>query len=221
MSLEESCRKGDLEGVKASLQRGNDVNTKYEDGWTGLTWAVYNNHNSVVELLLKTPTIDVNQKDDAGECALYWAVAEHNNEVVTLLLNVPTIDVNIVNSRGHSLLHRAVIGGNVKGLKLLLSHPSLTAVTLNQKDKYIGATPLMWAARDGRLKPLAVLAADPRVDLYTIDKEGRSLEEWTRWGFLVRFNLSVNDLNQYLRDPKSVKIVGEAWQRWEKRRQGI
>ena len=137
------------------------------------------------------------------------------------MLNVPTIDVNIVNSRGHSLLHRAVIGGNVKGLKLLLSHPSLTAVTLNQKDKYIGATPLMWAARDGRLKPLAVLAADPRVDLYTIDKEGRSLEEWTRWGFLVRFNLSANDLNQYLRDPKSVKIVGEAWQRWEKRRQGI
>ena len=30
-------------------------------------------------------------------------------------------------------------------MKLLLSHPSLTALTLNQKEKNFGATPVMFA----------------------------------------------------------------------------
>ena len=63
MSLVDLCKDGDLEGVKAALQRGADVNTKDGDGFTGLIRAVRNNHNSVVELLLKTPNIDVNLKD--------------------------------------------------------------------------------------------------------------------------------------------------------------
>ena len=56
MSLVKLCKKGDLEGVKAALQCGGDVNTD-ENGWTGLMRAVHKNHNSVVELLLKTPNI--------------------------------------------------------------------------------------------------------------------------------------------------------------------
>ena len=70
MSLIEFCKKGDLEGVKAALQRGEDVNTKDDAGRTGLMWAVIYNHNSVVALLLNTPNIDVNQKDNQGKCAL-------------------------------------------------------------------------------------------------------------------------------------------------------
>ena len=34
MSLVELCEDGDLEEVKAALKRGDDVNTKDEDGWT-------------------------------------------------------------------------------------------------------------------------------------------------------------------------------------------
>ena len=37
MSLVKLCRKGDLEGVKAALKRGVDVNTKGEGSQTGLT----------------------------------------------------------------------------------------------------------------------------------------------------------------------------------------
>ena len=74
MSLVEFCENGDLEGVTAALKNGADVNSKRGNDWTGLMRAVYNHHNSVVELLLKTPNIDVNLKSINGSCALRCAV---------------------------------------------------------------------------------------------------------------------------------------------------
>ena len=112
MSLVELCKYGHLEGVKAALQRGVDVNTKgdkwIEHGQTGLMWAVENHYNSVVELLLKTPNIDVNLKEDGGWSALHRAVSRRNNEALKLLLNVQNIDVNIVTNNGYSAVHLAV-----------------------------------------------------------------------------------------------------------------
>jgi len=65
MSLVELCQNGDLEGVKAALQNGADVNTKNDKyGWTGLMKAMNFNHNSVVALLFNTPNIDVNLKEE-------------------------------------------------------------------------------------------------------------------------------------------------------------
>jgi len=214
--LIQSCINGDLEGVKAALQRGNDVNSKDERGMTGLMNAVIHDHNSVVAFLLNTPNIDVNQKDDEDKCALHKAaswkniealklllevpnidvnIVNHNglsaldmaccgksNEALKVLLNVPTIDVNIVDNNGYSAVHTTVFENRIDGLKLLLSHPSLTALTLNQKDKRFGCTPVMLAVKLDywRLEYLEVLVADPRVDLDTTDKEGKSLERVAR-----------------------------------------
>ena len=177
MSLIECCKKGDLEGVKAALKSGADVNAMDGDGYTGLMLAISFNHNSVVALLLKTPNIDVNQKNDWGSFALNNAVYNSNIEALKLLLDFPSIDVNIVDNYGNSLmgcLHKVDV------LKLLLSHPGLTSLTLNQKQK-TGATPVMIAAMKNKLEHLAILAADLRVDLDTMDKEGRGLEEIARW----------------------------------------
>ena len=243
MSLVELCKEGDLEGVKAALQSGVDVNTKGELGRTGLIEAVRNNHSSVVELLLKTPNIDVNQKaffkDKGGWSALHSAVARvtrvskvtrvtsNDVEVLKLLLNVPNIDMNIEDNDGESPLVHAVRGNNlvvlklplnvssvhmnsensncrsryygftalhwavqnsvvdikhnIEVFKLMLNHPSLTAITLNQKDKDMwGGTPVLLAVIYNRLEHLALLVADPRVDLDVTDCEGRSLEDWAR-----------------------------------------
>ena len=152
MSLVELCKRGNLEGVKAALQRGADVNTRNEYGWTGLMLAVYYNHNSVVDLLLRTPNIDVNLRSEKeGNCALELALRQMNNEGLKLLLNVPDIDVNIVNEHsGWSFVHVAVQEINIEGLKLLLNHPGLTALTLNHKVPGFrlpdsGNTPVMLA----------------------------------------------------------------------------
>merc|ERR1712037_501238 len=118
-------------------------------------------------------------------CALQSAVHINNNEGVKLLLNVQNIDVNTVDKNGWSAVHRAVFTDNIEALKLLLSHPSLTALTLNQKDNDNGDTPVKFAVSCPpdwitQLEHLEVLAADPRVDLDTTDKEGKSLEEEAR-----------------------------------------
>ena len=253
MSLVKLCKDGDLEGVKAALQSGVDVNTKGELGRTGLIEAVRYNHSSVVELLLKTPNIDVNQKaffkDKGGWSALHSAVARvtrvskvtrvtsNDVEVLKLLLNVPNIDVNIEDNDGESALVHAVRGNNlvvlklllnvpsvhmnsvnsncrsryygftalhwavensvvdikhnIEVFKLLLNHPSLTTLTLNQKDKDMwGGTPVLLAVIYNRLEHLALLVADPRVDLDTRGCEGRSLEDWARWLFLLESSAS-------------------------------
>jgi len=247
MSLEEFCKKGDMEGVQAALKRGADVNLKNNAGHTGLIWAVIYNHTSVVALLLNTPNIDVNLcESKTGFCALHWAVYSQNNEALKLLLNVPNIDVNIVTSHGWSALHIACledrerasvrprnIGGlklllnvptidltivdpycgfnvvhwtvdkfySIEGLKLVLSHPSLTALTLNQKDNHYGCSPVMLAVKQhrSRLEHLEVLVADPRVDLDTTDREGRSLKKAAR-------------------HPEVRKVAAKAKQRREERR---
>ena len=247
------CCKGYMEGVKAALQRGVDVNATDKIGWTGLMGAVGDNHNSVVTLLLNIPNVDVNWKSNLGTCALHqavfrytfskdnevlklllrfptidvnivdndgesavhvavkwknneglkllldvpnidvnivdnrgesavhWAVKRENVEALKLLLGVPSVDVNIVNLDGDSALHQAVDEDNLEVLKLLLSHPSLTALSLNLKDKLNGDTPVMKAVMLKKEEHVAMLAADPRVDLDNIDKQGRSLEEIARW----------------------------------------
>ena len=109
-------------------------------------------------------------------------------EALKLLLNVPSIDVNIVDKHAYSAVHRTVVcGDNIEGLKLLLSHPSLTTLTLNQRERLYGDTPVMLAVKQNSSKHLKVLAADPRVDLDTTDMEGRSLEEVATWWPLARW----------------------------------
>ena len=169
------------------MQSGADVNTKDEMSWTRLMWAVRNNCNAVVAFLLKTPNIDVNLKNDIGGSALDLAVRK-NNEALKLLLDVPGIDVNVVNNEGKSALHWAVFVNNIEALTLLLSHPGITALTLNQKDKDYGFTPV--AVVKDRLEHLAELVADLRVDLDTTDKEGRTLEEVARCAFLASDSLA-------------------------------
>ena len=165
-----------MEGVKAALKNGTDVNTMDEDGYTGLMLAISFNHNSVVALLLKTSNIDVNQKNDWGAFALNNAVFNSNIEALKLLLDFPSTDVNIVDNYGNSLM---VGHHKLDVLKLLLSHPGLTGRTLNEKQAN-GATPVMVAAMKNKIEHLEILAADLRVDLDTLDKEGRSLQEMAR-----------------------------------------
>ena len=193
---------------------------KDKGGWSALHSAVArvtrvskvtrvtSNDVEVLKLLLNVPNIDVNIEDNDGESALVHAVRGNNLLVLKLLLNVPSVHMNSVNSNcrsryyGFTALHWAVqcssgvvdmvvIKHNIEVFKLMLNHPSLTAITLNQKDKDMwGGTPVLLAVIYNRLEHLALLVADPRVDLDTRGCEGRSLEDWARWLFLLESSAS-------------------------------
>ena len=65
MSLIESIQKYDLEGVKAALQSGADVNEVTKNCKN----CKYCKHpNTVISLLLSSPNIDVNLRTNNGGC---------------------------------------------------------------------------------------------------------------------------------------------------------
>ena len=167
MSFVGLCRAGDLEGVKAALQRGADVNTKSDYGLTGLMQAVRHNCNSVVALLLKTPNIDVNQRDDYRRCALHWAVTKENNEALKLLLNAPGVDVNIVDNSRKSVLLRAVLADNIEALKLLLNVPN---INVNIVDSY-GENAVHRSAIKDNIWALKMLLNHPGLTALTLNQK--------------------------------------------------
>ena len=179
--LMQAVRKNHNSVVALLLKTPNiDVNHKDDsEGCCALHRAVIRKNIEALKLLLNVPNIDVNSVTNSGKNAVSLAVKSNNIEGLKLLLDVPNIDVNIVDNRGGSAVFEAVTN-NIEVLKLLLSHPSLTALTLNQKMEWNGATPVMFAVMWNRLEQLELLAEDLRVDLDTTDKEGRSLEERAR-----------------------------------------
>ena len=96
-----------------------------------------------------------------------------------LLLEQPTVDLNYSDKSGQTALHKVgwALGDNVDAVKMLLADPRLT--THNHKNNR-GWTPVMSAARFKKAGTLRELVAHPSVNLDTMDKLGRSLEDFAR-----------------------------------------
>ena len=131
-----------------------------------------------MKLLFDAPNIDVNIVNDYGRNILYLALNadEKDIEMFKLMLNVPNIDVNIVHTNGTNILHEAVFETDtIEMLRLLINHPRLTTFTLNLES--LGVTPVMRAVIYQNMEALALLVADLRVDLDTIDNEMKNLAD--------------------------------------------
>jgi hypothetical protein len=84
--LFEAARKGDAATVKALLDRGVDVNTKFRYGATALSYASDKGHLEVVKLLLERKA-DVNVKDTFyGATPIIWAAQKGHAKIVEALL---------------------------------------------------------------------------------------------------------------------------------------
>ena len=142
------CRSGTLDQVKAALEAGADPNTTGES-----------------------------PQHDWGEPTWTWlmtAVYDKRVDLVDLLLSQPSIDVNAkAGSRLGTALHTACLFFNEAILHKLLATPGLL---LNEKN-WLGETPIMSAARLGRVGAVKLMAAKEQVDLDLRDIQGRSLEE--------------------------------------------
>ena len=74
------CENGDIEGVRAYIDEGSDVNEEHHTRSTGLMRALHYRQNNVVELLLNQPEIDLNKVNMCDICALHSAVYSDNHE---------------------------------------------------------------------------------------------------------------------------------------------
>ena len=122
------CGNGNLDEVQSLLARGEDVNEKDPFGITALMWAVKNNHNLIVKLLLDQPAVDVNVKsNNVGWTALHRAASANNAEGARMLLLHKNFNsANVTDNGGLTALMVAVICGKEEVLRELVKHQSVS-----------------------------------------------------------------------------------------------
>ena len=111
---------GNLEEVWAALQAGGDPNTR--GGLlnrTCLMWAIFRNHEEMVDVLLEQPCIEVHAKDNNGNTALHMACTLGNVAILNQLLAVPGILVNERDSCDLTPIMWAIVLGKLDIVRVL------------------------------------------------------------------------------------------------------
>jgi hypothetical protein len=117
--LYEAVRKGDLAAVKATLDKGADVNAKFRYGATALFKAAERGNADIVKMLIERGA-DVNVQDTFYRAtAMTWALNKEHVEVIRALLEKSTDgagDVLLTGTRsGNAALVRAALDkGGIK-----------------------------------------------------------------------------------------------------------
>ena len=135
-ALWQLCQQGDLEGVKAALARGENVNGVDGLNQTGLMLALERGHNSVVHELLHESTIAVNNCNSRCDTALHFASASDNVTGLRMLLGAQAPGPRLTSVQtqgylGHTPLMRAVMVGKMECVRELVS---VEGVDLETRD---------------------------------------------------------------------------------------
>ena len=86
-----AVKNGNINKVRALINKGVDVNTKTDKGVSALMISTYWNNIEIVKLLIDR-NANVNEKDNYGETALMRAVRRDHTEIVELLKNAGVKD---------------------------------------------------------------------------------------------------------------------------------
>ncbi|HEY0099464.1 MAG TPA: ankyrin repeat domain-containing protein [Pyrinomonadaceae bacterium] len=120
-----AARNGDAATVKALLDRGVDVNTKFRYGATALSYASDKGHLEVVKLLLERKA-DVNVKDTFyGATPIIWAAQKGHAKIVEALLDAGAEGKDDALGIGAS-------GGHLELVRTVLAKGGLKAETLSE-----------------------------------------------------------------------------------------
>ncbi|MDP1570578.1 MAG: ankyrin repeat domain-containing protein [Vicinamibacterales bacterium] len=148
--LIEAIRSGDVEGVRALVASGTDVNAAEGDGATALHWAAYENDEALVETLLAAGA-RVAAANDLGITPLHLASANGHLAIVSRLL-ARGAAVEAASEAGVTPLMEAARSGNADVVRALLAR----GANPNTRESARQQTALMWAA--GRRHHEAVTA---------------------------------------------------------------
>ena len=142
--LIEAARIGDVEAVRAFLDRGADIDGRAADGATALHWAAYRDDLVMARLLIDAGA-DATAKNRAGVTPLALAGASARAALVARLIDAGA-DPNERMPGGETPLMMAARTGRLDVLGVLLDRGAAVDAAEDRR----GTTALMWAAANGR-----------------------------------------------------------------------
>ncbi|XP_014730313.1 PREDICTED: 2-5A-dependent ribonuclease [Sturnus vulgaris] len=175
--LNTAVNNGEKESVLELLERGADVNSKVEGGWTPLHIAVQNNEVELVQLLLDRGA-DLHARKDNGGTAFTEAGIAGNVEILELLLERGS-DINYHDINGFTAFMEAAWYGREEALRFLHSRGAqvnLRRKTSEEKAKLHkgGATALMDACRERHFSAVKILVQEMGADVNIRDNKDRN-----------------------------------------------
>ena len=156
-----SIRRGEIDEVRALLDKGLDINSENHVGWSTLIVASEHNQYAIASLLLSLGA-DPMKGTIGFRTPLHFAAEEGHVDLVQLLLSQPSVSSNL-NGRDHSgqtPLFKAADKGHTAVVELLLQQPTIQPDTASND----GFTPLLQALFNRHTSIIRHLLARPDVD---------------------------------------------------------
>ena len=151
--------RGDVEAVRALLQKGADVNEAQGDGMTALHWAADRGSLEIAEMLI-TAGANVMASTRIGDYTpLHVASRAGSAPVVEALLEAGSNMDAVTTNSGVTPLHLAAESGDPDAIRVLAAH----GADMNAREGEWDQTPLIFAAAGNRpegIRTLVELGAD-------------------------------------------------------------
>lgn len=198
------------------LGNGSEPDVKDWSGTTPLFWAVSQDHEDVVRLLMTRGDVNPNVRGRYGRTPLMVAVENQNIAIVQRLLAYECIEINAKDDWGSSALMHAIHLGQdaTQILKLLLVCDNIDVNLVDDR----GQTPLMLAVEYGKKETVRLLLARGDIQANIRDNEGQTaLYNATRsnWTEGMRLLLAQEDIQVNIRDNKGSTALHAAVELWE------
>jgi ankyrin repeat protein len=152
-SLHAACLKGDIEAVKSSIAKREDVNAKDHNKLTPLHVACFRGYKDIVELLIENQAnVNVSTTESpAVESPLHLACLKNHLEIVKLLLENGA-DIDAQDKNKQTPLHYAIWANSELIVKLLLENGAY--IDAQDKNKQTPLDYAIWANSELYLKKL-------------------------------------------------------------------
>ncbi|NWH59619.1 RN5A ribonuclease, partial [Geococcyx californianus] len=175
--LNAAVRDSNIEGVLELLEKGADVNSKAESGWTPLQSAVQADNEDLVWLLLDKGASPHARKDNGGTAFTEAAIAG-NVKILELLLD-HGLNIDDCDDNGFTAFMEAAWYGNEEALRFLHSkgaNVNLRRAVSEEKAKLLkgGATALMDACKEGHFSTVKMLVQELGADVNIRDNKDRN-----------------------------------------------
>jgi len=168
----DAAQRGDVEEVRALLQRGADANGAQPDGLTALHWAAMNNDLEIIELVLYAGATVRPLTRLGGYTPLHLAARNGNAEAISQLLEAGA-NPNRFTTTGVTATHFAAQANSALAIAALAHHEA----DIDARDTFSGRTPLIFAAArnaTAAVRALTEAGADPSITTEIKDYEAIS-----------------------------------------------